>query len=191
IFAREGGQSEKLSPGLNPWDASEAGDLMNDCPHCGRKLLSKASVRCNWCGTEIEDPAYQAQAENEREAFFAHQAAHDAQSIANMRTDYANAYGSLGSNIPLINGPLLGFDPRTSGARQRNRQAQEDQAVQLAVDKALADQQPKTPQTMPISRTATGFPQRPIAAQTEPPAIPETPEETPEVSGDRFRHLEL
>lgn len=173
---------------------------MNDCPHCGRKLLSKASVRCNWCGTEIEDPAYQAQAENEREAFFAHQAEHDAQSIANMRAVNANVYDPLRPNIPLINGPLLGFDPRPSGARQRTRQTQEDRAIQRAVDRALAEQQREkqqtaAPQTMPMSRNATGFPQRPVIAPAEPPTTPappeETSEETPEVSGDRFRHLEL
>lgn len=155
---------------------------MNDCPHCGRKLLSKASVRCNWCGTEIEDPTYQAQAENRREAFFAHQVEHDAQSLANMRALNANAYDPLRPNIPLIDGLLPGFDPRFSGTRQRARQTQEDRAIHQAVDRALAEQQAAKQQTET---------QRPIAAQTEPPSIPEPPKETPEVSGDRFRHLEL
>jgi hypothetical protein len=165
---------------------------MNDCPHCGRHLLSKASVRCNWCGTEIEDSAYQAQAQTEREAFFMHQAEHDAQSLANMRAANANAYDPLRPNIPLMDGPLLGFDPRPVGARQRTRQASEDRAIQRAVDQALADQQAEAPQkTTSAPQSATGFPLRPGAAQTAPPPVPETPEETPEVAGDRFHHLEL
>lgn len=55
---------------------------MNQCPECGKRLLSQASARCNWCGIAIDDADYQARAETEREAYFAHAAAHDAQSLA-------------------------------------------------------------------------------------------------------------
>ena len=54
---------------------------MNTCPHCGRKLLSHISLRCNWCGVEIEDPTYRAQAEVERAAFRAEDALHSLQSL--------------------------------------------------------------------------------------------------------------
>ena len=54
---------------------------MNNCPKCGRKLLSHISPKCSWCGTEIEDADYQAQAEVERAALDAEQARHDQQGI--------------------------------------------------------------------------------------------------------------
>jgi len=57
---------------------------MTLCPQCGRHLLSQASARCNWCGATINDPDYQAQAQTEREAYYRHTAAHDAQSLAAM-----------------------------------------------------------------------------------------------------------
>ena len=37
------------------------------CPDCGRKLLTRASALCSWCGAKIEDPSYQARAEAERQ----------------------------------------------------------------------------------------------------------------------------
>lgn len=58
---------------------------MATCAHCGRKLLSHISARCNWCGGEIDDPAYQSQAEAGRAAFFAEQARHDLQTLSIMR----------------------------------------------------------------------------------------------------------
>ncbi len=76
---------------------------MTQCPHCQKRLLSQASARCNWCGALIDDPAYQAQAQQERDAFFAHAAAHDAQSLANVE-----AINVLGAAIdPFTNGPIL------------------------------------------------------------------------------------
>ncbi|MDQ2800309.1 MAG: hypothetical protein M3Y13_11795 [Armatimonadota bacterium] len=54
---------------------------MNNCPHCGRKLLSHISAKCNWCGTEIEDTAYLAQAEVQRAILEAERAQHDRQAV--------------------------------------------------------------------------------------------------------------
>ena len=53
---------------------------MDTCPHCHRRLLSHISIRCNWCGVEIGDPAYLAQAEVERAAARAEDALHSLQS---------------------------------------------------------------------------------------------------------------
>jgi len=36
------------------------------CPTCGRKLLTKLSIMCNWCGAMIKDDAYQQRAAEER-----------------------------------------------------------------------------------------------------------------------------
>lgn len=55
---------------------------MDECPHCHRKLLSKASARCNWCGEMIEDAAYQQNAQTQREAFYNHEAERDAITLA-------------------------------------------------------------------------------------------------------------
>ena len=54
---------------------------MDTCPHCHRRLLSHISIRCNWCGTEINDPAYLAQAEVERATSRAEDALHSLQSL--------------------------------------------------------------------------------------------------------------
>lgn len=55
-----------------------------NCPACGRKLLSQASARCNWCGETVPDAAFQAGASTARAAYFAHIAAHDAASLLAM-----------------------------------------------------------------------------------------------------------
>lgn len=52
---------------------------MNTCPNCSRKLLSHISIRCNWCGAEIKDPEYRAQAEVEHAALRAEDALHSLQ----------------------------------------------------------------------------------------------------------------
>ncbi len=39
-----------------------------NCPACGRKLLTRTSALCNWCGARIDNPDYQAQAEAQRQA---------------------------------------------------------------------------------------------------------------------------
>ena len=71
---------------------------MDVCPHCQRKLLSKASARCNWCGEVIEDASYQQTAQAEREAYHRHEAERDALTLA--RTDSINVWeNSIGSQV--------------------------------------------------------------------------------------------
>lgn len=43
--------------------------MMECCPKCGKRLLSHASSRCNWCGAVIEDPTYQAEAQRRHDDF--------------------------------------------------------------------------------------------------------------------------
>jgi len=59
---------------------------MDVCPQCHRKLLTHASLKCSWCGAEITDPTYQAEAMREREAFDFH----DEQRIALEESRIAN-----------------------------------------------------------------------------------------------------
>ena len=78
---------------------------MDTCPHCGRKLLSHISTRCNWCGVEIEDPAYLAQAEVERTASRAEDALHSLQSLTISQTTYRNTragYSDGNFGVPLM-----------------------------------------------------------------------------------------
>lgn len=71
---------------------------MDCCPHCQRKLLSKASSRCNWCGEVIEDASYQQTAATEREAYFKHEAERDAISLARCENINTWDYG-IGSQV--------------------------------------------------------------------------------------------
>jgi len=71
---------------------------MDACPHCQRKLLSKASSRCNWCGEVIEDASYQQSAQVEREAFYRHEAERDAITLA--RTEAISSWDpSIGTTV--------------------------------------------------------------------------------------------
>ena len=36
------------------------------CPSCGRRLLTRTSALCNWCGAKIDNPDYQARAAQTR-----------------------------------------------------------------------------------------------------------------------------
>ncbi len=52
-------------------DSSQTSSPVTDtliCPQCHRKLLTQASVLCNWCGAKIDDPEYQAKAAETRQA---------------------------------------------------------------------------------------------------------------------------
>ena len=50
---------------------------MDTCPHCNRKLVTRNSPRCSWCGEEIHDAQYLAEAKANREAMAAEERAHD------------------------------------------------------------------------------------------------------------------
>lgn len=60
-LAAPAGQTEIEKP-------SEPGDAIENCPNCGRKLLTVRSVLCNWCGARIDDEEYLARAARERAA---------------------------------------------------------------------------------------------------------------------------
>jgi predicted amidophosphoribosyltransferase len=55
-------------PGAFPEAGSNDDNLPSICPACGRRLLSKASALCNWCGAKIENEIYQEKAAQERTA---------------------------------------------------------------------------------------------------------------------------
>ncbi|MCW3061562.1 MAG: hypothetical protein ABIY70_24150 [Capsulimonas sp.] len=46
---------EQTSAGTPP-------EPVTNCPTCKRKLLTKTSALCNWCGAKITDPNFQEQA---------------------------------------------------------------------------------------------------------------------------------
>lgn len=52
-------------PELSP-NAQTTPQEPKSCPSCKRKLLTQASVLCNWCGAKIEDDDYQARAAQQR-----------------------------------------------------------------------------------------------------------------------------
>lgn len=94
---------------------------MTLCPQCGKHLLSQASARCNWCGVAINDAEYQARAQAEREAYYRHTAAHDAQSLA-----ATEALLLLGTPLaPFTNAPMFG--PRRVSLAAEARAAQSAQ----------------------------------------------------------------
>ena len=138
---------------------------MNICPHCHRRLLTHTSAACNWCGQEIGDAAYQQQADAERQAFFAHQAQRDAQSLANARV------ANVGNFIDPLGDPMLGLllaPPRPNQASAR--------AVEAARQAALAEAE--------RARLEAAERERAAKAAEERAAREQAPEE-------RFRHLEL
>lgn len=47
---------------------AQAGEAIECCPSCGRKLLTVRSVLCNWCGARIDDEEYLVKAARERAA---------------------------------------------------------------------------------------------------------------------------
>jgi hypothetical protein len=99
------------------------------CPKCQRKLISHASARCNWCGEEIADSAYQAEADFKREALHAQQAMHDAKARIWFRAETAD-------NIPfgLVPGRLT---------RQRVKQEEKIRAAARA-KRAKEDAKPES-----------------------------------------------
>ncbi len=137
---------------------------MDTCQHCRRRLLSHISVRCNWCGAEIEDPAYLAQAEVERAASRAEQALHELQSLTiSPITEQYSYFGQAGALLGL---PLLSRQDDAALLAKRTKYEAWEQARQAAV---RAQQQ-----------------------AFQEARVDEAPAEEPAASvQDRFEHLEL
>ncbi len=57
-----------VDPVAVPIPQPAASSEVANCPACGRKLLTRTSALCNWCGARIDNPDYQAQAEAQRQA---------------------------------------------------------------------------------------------------------------------------
>ena len=139
---------------------------MDVCPHCRRRLLSHISTRCNWCGVEIEDPSYLAQAEVERATSRAEDALHSLQSLTISQSPYGYIQGGYASGnigVPLISP----YDAAALVSRRAEYEAWE-QARQAAV--VHAQQQKESEET--------------------PAGEPQSEEPHAEAQG-RFGHLEL
>jgi hypothetical protein len=165
---------------------------MDTCPNCNRKLLSHASVRCNWCGAEINDESYQQQAAQERALFRAHEAERDAIEAARSLNSTYNSV-VLGSPLGAVSSSLA----NTWAGRKRWEQAR-FQAQQKALQEYAATQQ--------NGATAQPPPQnnQPLQGQTQaqmpapapgPQAANQTSDEEPANPENElrsmFRHLEL
>ena len=61
-------QSDVWPPSPRAQSAQTPQDEVIACPSCGRRLLTKTSVLCNWCGAKIDDPEYLARAAESRQA---------------------------------------------------------------------------------------------------------------------------
>jgi|SRR5579883_1752466 len=148
---------------------------MDYCPNCKRKLLSHASVRCNWCGAEVADESYQQQAAQERALFRAHEAERDAIEASRALN---SSYTSVILGSPL--GPVSSLMNTWQG-KKRWEQAR-FQAQQKAMQEYAATQ---TGQNPPLAAPAT-------SQQAEQPAAPgeDAPSSENEVRS-MFRHLEL
>lgn len=137
---------------------------MTTCPHCHKRLLSQASARCNWCGESINDAEYQAHAQTERDAYFRHIAAHDAQSLAAM--ERLQVSGAAYDPLMLVPTPDYRRTP-----------------LPPIADEAVPAEPRGTSAHMPGPR---GQQPEPSPAQANEPIKTEAEE-----AGERFRHLEL
>ena len=50
------------APGPQNTEKTETAIEIVTCPECKRRLLTKTSMLCNWCGAKINDQEYQARA---------------------------------------------------------------------------------------------------------------------------------
>jgi hypothetical protein len=60
--------SEPVRPAAGEPTAPKQAMEAKTCPSCKRKLLTHASILCNWCGAKIDDPEYLEQAARQRQA---------------------------------------------------------------------------------------------------------------------------
>jgi len=93
----------KAAPAPQP---GAAGEVAN-CPACGRKLLTRTSALCNWCGARIENPDYQAQAEAQRHALDQTERT-QVESIAQEEARYG-VFGRLKRRAKMGQGPKPGL----------------------------------------------------------------------------------
>lgn len=138
--------------------------MTTTCPHCRKRLLSSASANCNWCGQPVADAGFQAHAQAERDAYFAHQAERDRLSLA--RTDaidpfFAVAPGFLPPGRRLNQNDLLRAELNAQAAARDT----------LAEEKREADERARIE-----------------AKQASEEAAKQAEDAKP---GARFRHLEL
>ena len=54
------------APGPHNTEKVETAAEIVTCPECKRRLLTRTSMLCNWCGAKINDPEYQARAAQNR-----------------------------------------------------------------------------------------------------------------------------
>ncbi len=136
---------------------------MTLCAQCGKRLLSQASARCNWCGAIIDNAVYQAQAQTERDAYFRHAAVRDAQSLAAME-----ALAILGTPMnPWTLAPVPG--------RRRMPATPNQEALPPAPSGTSAHMPAIQAGSPPAGSDATSEPVKNEA----------------EEAGERFRHLEI
>ncbi len=138
--------------------------MTTTCPHCRKRLLSSASANCNWCGQAVADAGFQAHAQAERDAYFAHQAERDRLSLA--RTDAIDPFFAVAPGFPPPSRRISQTDLVRVEAKAR---AAAQQA--LAEEKREADERARTE-----------------AKQASEEAAKQAEDAKP---GARFRHLEL
>lgn len=152
---------------------------MDTCPNCHRKLLCHTSIRCNWCGAEINDEGYQQQAAQERALFRAHEAERDAIEAARSAAIVNSAIPGWGRSINAFG--IIG------NSWQRRREMEALARAQARAMKEYA----QTGQA--VGGVRIEQPTQPPAAPNQPPQNP-AGEEKPTQDGEvrsMFRHLEL
>jgi len=55
-------ETKPPAPGPQNTEKAETAIEIVTCPECRRRLLTKTSMLCNWCGAKINDQDYQARA---------------------------------------------------------------------------------------------------------------------------------
>lgn len=139
------------------------------CPHCHKRLLSLASVNCNWCGQPVADADFQARAQTERDAYFAHQSDRDALSLA--RADAIDPFSAAVALDPFTSFPLPSRRTNQNDLLRAELKAQAAAQEALTEEKREADERAQWEAKCAVDEAAK---------QTEN-AKP----------GARFRHLEL
>ena len=128
---------------------------MNTCPHCGRKLLSHISARCNWCGAEITDAAYLAQAEVERAAMRSEDALHSLQSLT--ISPITETYSRFREVNALLGLPPLSRQDDAATVAQRVEYQNWEQARQAAIVRAQQQASAETPAEEPAAEAGDRF----------------------------------